>query len=376
MLKRAFFGIFKAAFWTINKRMYKVRHIYRKMRTTILRVRRKIDEEFKDVHIWGNGINLNDQIEYFYGRHRSGWGYALSSLEALHNKDAIYFDSFIERTFAWELTPHRTHRYDWIGCVHVPPMIPDFLSGYIRNQCFDKIQETENWKNSERHCCGFIVLSNYLADYLRKKTSLPISVLYHPTEIPAQQWSIDLFRRNQHKKIVQVGWWLRSLCAIYELPESQYTKINLKLGRWFKDVFEAEKNRRKKMGMFQDWMLKTAETVSFLPNKEYDRLLSENIVFLNLYDSSANNTVIECIARGTPLLVNKLPAVVEYLGDEYPLYYETYEEAVAKAENYQLLYTASEYMKQTERREHLSRRHFLESFLKSEVYKVTQTKRI
>ncbi|MFN8643026.1 MAG: hypothetical protein U0802_15745 [Candidatus Binatia bacterium] len=53
----------------------------------------------------------------------------------------------------------------------------------------------------------------------------------------------------------------------------------------------------------------------------YDRLLSEN-VFLDLLDASANNSVIECLARDTPLLVNRHPAVVEYLGPDYPLYFD------------------------------------------------------
>jgi hypothetical protein len=64
-----------------------------------------------------------------------------------------------------------------------------------------------------------------------------------------------------------------------------------------------------------------------LSNDEYDELLSNNVVFLNLVDASACNTIIECIVRNTPILVNRLPAVVEYLGNDYPLYYNSFEEA-------------------------------------------------
>jgi hypothetical protein len=55
---------------------------------------------------------------------------------------------------------------------------------------------------------------------------------------------------------------------------------------------------------------------------EYDELLKQNIVFLDLWDSSVNNAVLECICRNTPVIVNKLPAIVEYLGEDYPLYFE------------------------------------------------------
>jgi hypothetical protein len=65
----------------------------------------------------------------------------------------------------------------------------------------------------------------------------------------------------------------------------------------------------------------SVEVMEHLSDTDYDKLLSENIVFLNLIDASAVNTVIECIVRNTPLIVNRTPAVVEILGADYPLYY-------------------------------------------------------
>jgi hypothetical protein len=56
--------------------------------------------------------------------------------------------------------------------------------------------------------------------------------------------------------------------------------------------------------------------------KEYDELLEKNIVFIELIDASANNTILECIVRNTPIIVNKIEPVVEYLGQDYPLYFE------------------------------------------------------
>lgn len=61
--------------------------------------------------------------------------------------------------------------------------------------------------------------------------------------------------------------------------------------------------------------------IEFLNNNEYDNLLSENIVYINLVDASAVNTIIECIVRATPIIVNKHPAAIELLGENYPLYF-------------------------------------------------------
>ena len=43
--------------------------------------------------------------------------------------------------------------------------------------------------------------------------------------------------------------------------------------------------------------------------------------------TSANNAVVECIVRNTPLVVNRLPALEEYLGKDYPLFFDRIEDA-------------------------------------------------
>lgn len=70
----------------------------------------------------------------------------------------------------------------------------------------------------------------------------------------------------------------------------------------------------------------SVEIIYYMDNQSYDTLLSENIIFLNLVDASAVNTLIECIVRNTPIVINKIPAVVELLGKNYPLYYDNIDE--------------------------------------------------
>lgn len=67
--------------------------------------------------------------------------------------------------------------------------------------------------------------------------------------------------------------------------------------------------------------IKSVDKIEYLDNCMYDKLLTENIVCIHLVDASAVNTVIECFVRNTPIIVNKHPAVVEVLGDAYPLYF-------------------------------------------------------
>ena len=68
--------------------------------------------------------------------------------------------------------------------------------------------------------------------------------------------------------------------------------------------------------------ISSVEVIEHVDNDTYDNMLTDNIVFINLVDASAINTVIECVVRNIPIVVNKHPAVVEILGEKYPLYFE------------------------------------------------------
>ena len=78
------------------------------------------------------------------------------------------------------------------------------------------------------------------------------------------------------------------------------------------------------LSALKQWLqtrINSVEVHNRLDNTEYDQILSRSIVFLDLIDCSASNTIVECIARQTPILIRRLDPVVEYLGEEYPLYF-------------------------------------------------------
>jgi len=311
-------------------------------------------------------INLSDQLSGFYGQHRSGWPYVLQHLKKLHNRKAILFDSFIERTFCWKPGGPTSNLEPWIGFIHVPPNVPDW---FRYDQSNDYIFNTENWKESFPFCKGLFTLSNYHRKNLEKKINVPINSVVHPTAIPRVKWDWKKFKANPEKKIVQVGWWLRKLHTIYQLPTDSYKKIFLRITHADLDsLLKKEREILIDQGQFEDKMYETAQSITYIPNKAYDQLLSKNIVIINLYDSNANNTVLECIVRNTPILVNPIEPVIEYLGREYPFYFSSLEEAARKAEDSDLVYKTHQYLVNHPVKEKLDGRYFLESFVNSEIY--------
>lgn len=346
-------------------------------------------------------INLGKQK--IFGYHRSGWNFAIQALSPLHNPEGVLFDGCLEHQFLFQHTRigKRSPRilekmrvdgvfqrlatseekgiipYEkpWVGLLHNPHAMPIWFSYQTSPQ---KLFEKEVWQASLPHCIGLFALSEYYAEWLREQTGKPVSVLTHPTEIPDKKFDFDQFLTNSQKKVIQIGWWLRKLHSIYQLPLAQDNPLNyqkVRLGFLF-DSGEAalaqlmQKEARIYKIQVDESYLANTTVIQHVPDDEYDDLLSKNIAFLDLYDSSANNAIIECIARGTPLLVNPLPAVKEYLGDDYPMYFNTLKEAADKALDTSLILETHEYLKSCEIRQKLSAEYFLESFCKSQVYQL------
>ena len=344
-------------------------------------------------------INLGQQR--VFGFHRSGWNFAIHALSPLHNPQGILFDGCLENQFLFQHNrpgqrPRRVldkmradgvfeslatseekgivpYQKPWVGFIHNPQSMPIWFSYHRSPQ---KLFEKEIWQASLPHCVGLFSLSHHHAEWLREQTGKPVSVLTHPTEIPEKQFDFNQFLANPQKKVVQIGWWLRKLHSIYQLPLAKNNPLGyekLRLGFLFDSAEPAFTQLMKveariyKIKVDEAYLANTT-VIKHIPNQEYDDLLSMNIAFVEMYDSSANNAIIECIARATPLLVNPLPAVKEYLGEDYPMYFNTLEEAAAKALDTSLILETHEYLKSCETRQKLSAEYFLDSFINSKVY--------
>jgi len=285
-----------------------------------------------------------------YAHQRSGWAYALQSLQPLLVEPpvaGVLFDSMLERNFARELPAALSERRipylrPWVGAIHAPAGIPDTTD---QSKSPLRISQLPAWRESLPYCRGLITFSRHHASFLRGHVpGVPVLALRHPTESPEGRFSFeDYLRRGE--PVVQVGWWLRRLTSIHLLPLPRSRKhlliptVPSDQAR-FLGVLEAERAAANAPPLDQ-W---DATILARLPNQEYDGVLSGSLVFLDLYDSVANNAIIECIVRHTPILVNPLPSVREYLGEDYPLYFSDLEEAARKAADANLVLAAHRHL--------------------------------
>ena len=60
--------------------------------------------------------------------------------------------------------------------------------------------------------------------------------------------------------------------------------------------------------------------------EEYDNLLKNNIIIIPLWGTFGYNYVLEIIEMNIPAFITKLPETEEYLGKEYPMFFNNHKE--------------------------------------------------
>lgn len=348
----------------------------------------------------------NDFTKY----HRSGWSYVVGGLMNLDaptmlKHSDVFIDTYVDRSFHWGKDIMTTlgeipYTKQWIGFVH-----HTFDTTHSDNNC-ETLFEQDDFLVSLQTCQGLIALSSYLQRQLENRLhekgimNVPVYVLYHPMEFVDNMFTMENFIVNREKKLVQIGAWLRNPYALYQMELSssgdfEINKVHLKGTEM--DLYFAPQNLFSTIASAMDALShheasnvcrsgsvmcrpnhlrpcnkycqgaldlitkndKSVIILDKLSNHEYDMLLAENIVFLNLVDCSAVNTVIECIVRNTPLIVNRLPALEELLGNNYPGFYGNLHEASQMCVSIQKIQNIHEHMKALDKT-----RYKLSSFIK------------
>ena len=233
-------------------------------------------------------LNLENQQVFWH--HRSGWNYAMQALTPLHNEKGALFDGFLEKNFGWGYDENLLNNklpYDkpWVGFFHIPPVIPEW---FFYENSIQEIIKKPAVKESLDNCAGLFALSEYHANYLRETLGKPVSALIHPSEIPDDIFSCNDFLNNKHKKIVNIGYWLRKLNSIYLLPIKE--SDGFKKVRLIPYSSAAPKERiddlilkeREVFGLKDSIYAQNTESLERLSDKEYDNLLTENIAFFRL----------------------------------------------------------------------------------------------
>lgn len=240
---------------------------------------------------------------------------------------------------------------DWIGIFHNPFYIQ---TSYKHSDIWNN-----RWYNIKEHlsnCKGIFCISNSLKQDIIKfldnnNIKIPfVENLYHPLIYNnTHNFNMDLFWKC--KNVYQIGSYLRHMNGIIDV------KIPDKFNKYIIPYSQENINNLKSLGYNENKLKERNITFKSISQEDYNKLFENCIIFLNLMDATANNVVLECIHNHTPIIINRLPSTIEYLGENYPLFYDNY-----NSENelftYENILNAHNYLKKMNK-QHLSLHNFV-----------------
>jgi hypothetical protein len=253
--------------------------------------------------------------------------------DRLFSKLPLKFISFCEMYFYKKGEVMET---DWVGIIHDPH---DTIKYYPSRS----IIKNEKFIKSLPYCRGLFCMSNELQDWINVnlKPTFFVSVLYHPiSNKDLKEFDIEKYKKD--KSIIQIGNWLRKTYSIYLLN----TNIKKKILPFNKRTINELKYFLKRDNItLKSQSIRTVKKCLHVSDEDYNNIFCNNIVFLDLYSSTANNVILECIKANNPIIINRLPAIERYLGIEYPLFYTNINEVTKMLKDDELIFKAHIYLK-------------------------------
>lgn len=263
--------------------------------------------------------HLRNRVPVGANLHRHGWPWVYAALAPRIAAAQVCLDDFIEQSYRYNGKNSPVYKQPWVAIVHNPGKIFSPLAHDNRETAKD-LDRNIKFRNSKKYLRGVICLSDDLASHVRKWLGRKVKILSikHPMNDDGLRWRGVHIMQQRVRQVASLGFFLRDTRVLYKTPENVEVLFGRIAGHldWQTRRDEALR-RRDSAAELHDNVITIGNRLS---DTEYDNIRANCIVATWLYGASANNVVCECIASCTPIIVNKLPSVVEYLGPKYSLY--------------------------------------------------------
>lgn len=232
----------------------------------------------------------------------------------------------------------------WYGIIHNPYDWEKYSPWYDNNK---NLFNMPAFLDSLKFCKLLFVMSQTQINPIKnllKKHDYQVNVvnLYHPIKELNCSFDFAKYKNNSNKTIFSVGNWLRK----------QYSIFKLKCDKKFKKGIIPFNNRTKNELEFYTNMdnikitkeeFNIVATFEKLDDLNYHKIFEDNLILLDVYLTTINNTFLECLISNTPILLNRHQEYIDLIGPHYPLFFDSLEdinnfiyndENILKAHNY------------------------------------------
>lgn len=258
---------------------------------------------------------------------RPVWADAIDAQLAAHGLELL-IDHDLESHFSCTDTfgfDRVVHDVAWIGFTAAVPAPTEGLEPFAQYS-LPRLWEAPEFLKSLETCRALFTFTEHAATWMRSRTDVPVFVLPHPVPEDAGTFNLEAFLAADGVTVVQPGHWLTNLNAICDLPmpESPLRKIRcVRTERLALATALARAQRELSEHRVDPGTLRVTTDLGGLDDAVIDELLRSAVVLADLLDANADPILLQCIATATPVLAPRLPGVIEQLGADYPLFFDS-----------------------------------------------------
>lgn len=237
----------------------------------------------------------------------------------------------------------------WYGIIHNPCEWENYSPWYDNTNLF----ELNVFVESLRFCKLLFVMSKTqiipIKELLKKKGyKIDVINLYHPINKLNFSFDFEKYTNNSKKTIFSIGNWLRKQYSIFKLQcDAKFNKAILPFTKRTQDELSFYINRDHIV--ITDEEFKSVLKIEKLDDFNYHKIFEKNLVFLDVYLTTINNTFLECLISNTPILLNRHQEYVELIGETYPLFYDSLDDIKYFIFNDENILNAHNYLKKVDK---------------------------
>jgi len=279
--------------------------------------------------------------------HYFGWGYVVQQLISNIKLDpnGIVLDTWVDQKNDKEQIELLTGN-KWIGILHATP-------SKINNYSLDSFIDSEVFELSKDNCLFLITTSEHSKNHLSCLTNLPIRVLLHPKPDTGHYFDLDYYLSNP--SIRHSGFYARNIKSFINF-KTNIGKI-IYSDREYRNHYYTNSLKGSKSNVLYK--------SKYFKHCDYIDVFTKSVGFSFFDDCSASNSILEHIMSHTPLIVNRIPPVEEYLGKDYPLFLDCINDDNDKLLlDRKFLKNVSQYLEIISRRKEFTLKYFIH-FLKT-----------
>lgn len=323
---------------------------------------------------------MMDRVKHILNRKpdfiHDGWSNACSVFDQ-SPAGKVNLDTFFEASFNWmhnlksiEIGCRRYPQEDFIAIIHNP-------HDTYKYKQFVKFTNVKPYPSCvldliKKHCKGLFFMCEYEArvfQHFFDEVGIDVTCdfLYHPIQTHDVMFSFDSYVSNTNKMLIQSGMHMRKNSTPFIVADNLIgDDITVGITPW-NDRNQHEFQQEIKINKLTFRDPESVHKFQLLDYNQYLKLYKNNIFLLDTWSVTACNLVLDCISTNAPVIINRCEANREYLGDEYPLFFDHVDQIANLVTDLSLLQSAHDYLKRMDKHK-LSLQSFKNTFLTSKIY--------